>query len=379
MELKLTRLNELRAESPADPVIDGLLDDGLVVIAARERKGKTFLGIHMAAHIVSGLDWNKGAVRQGSVVYCNAEGVSFFPFRVTTALDWIGAPADKAPFFMLEGGGDLVTRDGKRSEFVDKLYKEILAIEQEAPPTRMIVFDTLNRYMPGGDENDQKEAGGLIDGCMFLRNELDSHPTIVLMHHLSKEGKVRGSTVITGAADQVLVCKHEGELMDSPILWTTSGEKGMGKRKDRDAVSQWFRFRKVPLSIGDGLPEHELDFDKGVPHLVRVWEPIEGTGPDYDYRPVLRPDGPERTLVMEPCLPPDDVEEVESPVCTAVMDIIASDGSAGITHIMRKADIAQKTAYKAVDSLVKAGKIVQDAVTKRYSVVNDSANPFEEV
>ena len=57
------------------PLIDGFLDDGLIILAGTEGVGKTFLAIHVGVHIATGVSWYGRDVESGAVIYCSAESV----------------------------------------------------------------------------------------------------------------------------------------------------------------------------------------------------------------------------------------------------------------------------------------------------------------
>ena len=155
-EVKLEKLKDLLGRPPVEEIIPGLLDAGFVIVGAVEGSGKTFLGLTMGAHIAAGKPWGGKKVKQGTVVYCIAEGVSFFPYRVATIFDKLRVRAKDQPFYVLPYSLNLSTEvdKGKVNPAAEALLAAILAAEAESGfPTRMVVFDTLNRYMPGGDEN----------------------------------------------------------------------------------------------------------------------------------------------------------------------------------------------------------------------------------
>ena len=67
----------------------------------------------------------------------------------------------------------------------------------------LIVIDTLTKAMPGGDQNSVEDTSALFEIIGFLRSH-NVNATIVFIHHLSKQGAVRGSTNIEAEVDVVL-------------------------------------------------------------------------------------------------------------------------------------------------------------------------------
>ena len=370
MEFK--RIGDMTHEEPEPERIPGLLDRGLVLLVAPEGSGKTFLAIHMGAHISTGTKWKGERIEQGIVLYCIAEGVSFFPYRVTTALDAIKAKGDDALFYVYPYSLNLRTDEkGKLSPDVERLCDHVAMLEGETGArTKLIVFDTLNRFMPGGDENNQAECGGLVHACEYLKTQLDS--TVMLVHHTRKDGKaVRGNTVLSGAADQILIGDKCDSLLESPVLWTTTG---FGKRKDRDPVSQWFKYEKVGMSRGnlwldpDYVEEHDIQAEDQYVLEKKRTDYADGS---FEW---IATGVVEETLVMTPCESPDESKTLSDNEL-AVLDLLSKEGPLGVSALIRHTKKAQKTVYAALDRLCEAGKIVKKPGTKLYEV---AGNPFEE-
>ena len=367
MRLELMHISDMAERPLSEELVPGLLDTGLVIAIAEPAAGKTFLGIHVGVHVAAGLKWRGRAVTQGPVVYCIAEGVSFFTYRITTAFDQLGVRAKDHPFYVLPHS--LNMRSGDDGQVTPEIGALCEAIGGLPEKPRLIVFDTLNRFMPGGDENKQADASALVRGCEYLQQNFGG--TVMMMHHLRKGGDVaRGSTVFTGAADQVIFAKKgKGGLTDTPVLWTT---EGAGKRKDRDPVKQWFQFKSVAMSKGNLADKTDED----------DWDDFYVMRTDYDEDGnEVRTNVVEDTLVMEPCEPPADEEE-EGKESTDDMEalvglMLKDDG--GI-RVRRSLDLlgwkSMSRFYRTMEKLVAAGKARQNE-DKSYSAVR-TGNPFKQ-
>jgi hypothetical protein len=366
----IKRLGEMIGAEPNPERIPGLLDQGLVLLVAPEGTGKTFLAIHMGVHIATGARWRGQAVDEGGVLYCIAEGVSFFPYRVTTACDAVKKPAVDAPFYIFDESLNLRTDEkGKLSPDVERLCDTVAMIEgRDGIRTKLIVFDTLNRFMPGGDENNQAECGGLVNGCEYLKKELGA--TILLIHHTRKDGKaVRGNTVLSGAADQILVCnKPDGTLLDAPVLWTT---REFGKRKDRDPIDQWFRFEKIAMSRGTLWMTTEYMEELGMrieEQYITIRKPVYYDTGEVEY---VDTGTVQETLVMRPCDEPSEPDRYGW-----LVELLKKYGPMGVTQIMTKTNKGQKTVYAATNSLIEDRIIEKDAETKKYRYIDPDETPF---
>lgn len=365
MSAKLIRLSELAGRPLSKELIPGLLDDGLILAIAKEGNGKTFFGVHCAAHVASGAKWRGRHVEAGPVVYCIAEGVSFFPFRFTTAFDALGVRASDMPLYILPHSINLRSSDdGEETQELSNLFLEISKLEQNP---RLIVFDTLNRYMPGGDENNQKDASAFVRGCEFLQRQFEC--SVMLMHHLSKAaGVARGSSVLTAAADQVIYCDSDkGELTSKPVKWTT---KEKGKRKDRDAVEQWFEYRRVPMSRGNMCDKNEGQDDSE--HYVMATD-YDENGFEYVTSSV------ESTLVMVPVEYSDEEagKAHHDPELDTIKALIAeSQTGIGVRNLMRATGWANKKVYRLLDTLVDDKAIYLNS-EKHYKI--RTGNPLVDV
>ena len=374
MDIELTTIGELASRPLSEELIPGLLDDGLIFVVAAEGSGKTFFAIHAGVHVASGAPWRKRPVKKGAVIYCIAEGVSFFPYRVTTAFDRIGMSASRQPFYVL--GRSLNLRSDERGRISPDVDALMVAVAKKAEEIkedpRLIVFDTLNRFMPGGEENNQRDAGELVHGCEWLRQQLGC--AIMLVHHTRKaKDLARGSTVFTGAADQVISCHvPKKKLLEGPILWTTKGD--IGKRKDRDPVEQWFKFLKVPMSRGEMCTMGEEDDPTN--YYVMQWE-------EDEYGEIKETNIVEDELVMEPVEAPEDADMiagngVPSDTVERIKALLLSKGSMGVRELMRETGKAQKTVYKALDAMVEEGVVKQSEETKKWKLRRPGPhNPFD--
>ncbi len=351
---------------PPEEIIPGFIDNGIVIIAGKPASGKTFMAIKIGVHVASGEPWRGQNVTKGLVAYCLAEGTAFFSHRVTTAFDNINAHTDVAPFYILPTSLNLMSgKGGAVTEDVITLVERIKELEVKSKEqSRLVVFDTLSRYMPAGDENNQEDASAIIHGCEYIREQLGC--AVMLLHHMRKDqNQVRGSTVLTAAADEVITNKMWGEKMiDGPILWTTGTD--IGKRKDREEANEWSQAKKVPMSDGGlwrrFLPDVTDDNWDELDHLF-LEEP-DGDNIPLKYMPIVE-------LIDEP----DDPQKMTtlSADSSKLLKALQAEGPLGIRPLMRKMSISQNKLYKLIDSLVNRN-LIERAEDKKYRV--SGGNPF---
>lgn len=111
-----------------------------------------------------------------------------------------------------------------------------------------IVIDTLTKAMPGGDQNSVEDTSQLFEMIGMLR-DFGVTANIAFIHHLSKQGNVRGSTNIEAEVDVVLGVE---KVKDSNDVWLNIRR---ARSMDED-TSYRFSFRSVYL--GETVQGHKL-------------------------------------------------------------------------------------------------------------------------
>lgn len=187
--------------------IDGILPmAGNAMLFGRFGSGKTFFALHLACLVAAGRPWMGRAVRDGMVVYITAEGRGAFARRLrawrqrypTAEGELLLHPA---PVSLLSA----VTGD----RIVAALEQRLAEVEIEVPI--LLVFDTLHRCIPGGDENDSATVSLALAAIQTVR---DAHPltTALLIHHPPKQGSdPRGSGAWQDDLDTVLALEREAD------------------------------------------------------------------------------------------------------------------------------------------------------------------------
>jgi len=102
-----------------------------------------------------------------------------------------------------------MSRDQAPPDFKQGLhfYKKVIELWDNP----VLIFDTLNRFAPGVDENSVKDTTFITDSLMSLRNH-DDGATIIALHQVGKPSErgyqnYRGSSEIGGGADVGLSIK----------------------------------------------------------------------------------------------------------------------------------------------------------------------------
>lgn len=179
-------------------------NQALIMIHGPSGGGKTFVVLDWCLHIASNkTDWMGNQVHGGSVVYLAGEGHHGLKSRIAA---WAQHHKTKlSDMWISSTGCDLNTPAG---------YNKVReAIRQLPKPPRVIVVDTLHRFLDG-DENSAQDAKTMLDACNALMLEFGC--TVILVHHtgVSDEAqhRARGSSAWRGALDiEISIVPAKGE------------------------------------------------------------------------------------------------------------------------------------------------------------------------
>lgn len=196
-------LDDATADKGGEYLVKGLIERGkLIVVYGPSGDGKTFFTADLAGHIASGILWRGRRVRSGLVVYVAAEaGTSilrrFFAWREHRLGE---AREGRIPLAIITRGANLLNMVD-----VEALLAELRAIAEEVGlPLALVIFDTLSRSIPGGDENRSEDMTRVIEAADLIRDELGAATAII--HHSGKDSAkgARGHSSLFGAADTVI-------------------------------------------------------------------------------------------------------------------------------------------------------------------------------
>lgn len=220
---------ELVALPPPTWRLEGFLpDNSLAVLYGPPGSGKSFLALDWAMRVATRADWLGHASAGGYVIYVAAEGGGGFGQRVRVYRDANEVTEEAKIRFVREPVNLLSALD------VGALLAGWRDLETGHKPA-LVVFDTLARCIPGGDENSAKDVGQAIANADMIRREMDA--AVLLVHHTGKDGQLeRGSSALRGAADAMFSLKEE----DGILVLTTD------KQKDAPEAEP-VRLRLVPV------------------------------------------------------------------------------------------------------------------------------------
>lgn len=209
-------------------LIDGLLEEGAVsVLVGRPSTYKTFIALDMALSVAAGIPWHGRHVSTGLVAYIVAEGAQGLQERVGA---WELA-------HRVKGLGCRYWPEGVQLTVQKEVDELVRGLDLLEVPPKLVVVDTMARCFVGRDENTAKDVGGLIAGIDRIR--VHTGGAVLVVHHCGKDGKPRGSTALSAAANtEILVERRKGA-----VILTCSKQKNA---EEFDAIT--FRPETVTLS-----------------------------------------------------------------------------------------------------------------------------------
>jgi AAA domain-containing protein len=223
----------------ADPLIDGLLDDGAMsVLYGDSNSGKTFIALDMAFHVATGAPWNNRAVKRGLVIYVAAEGGTRIRKRLA-ALKRHHSGEPMPLFALVRYPIDLRSSDANLKE----LIALIAAAENEIGERCVwVIVDTLSRALAGGDENSPVDMGRIVSAADAIRDATSAHFSFV--HHTGKDAArgARGHSLLRAATDTEIE--------------VTTGAVSVTKQRDMESDFA-LGFQLCDISIGEdpnGVP-----------------------------------------------------------------------------------------------------------------------------
>eukprot|EP00873_Tetraselmis_striata_P030360 jgi/Tetstr1/450624/TSEL_037660.t1 len=182
---------------------------GSAAFAGFSQSGKSFMMIELAFCVATGKPFWGRDVMQGLVVYQTGEGAQGLMKRVQG--------------YMLDRGIDdpasvpLVIAPKKINLFADDKDTDALIKESKEwaehydQPLRMIVIDTFNKATRGANEISGLDMGKVIDRIERIAEECQC--TVMVVDHLSAQGKFRGHGSKTGDLTNVIMVEM-GEKTD---------------------------------------------------------------------------------------------------------------------------------------------------------------------
>lgn len=227
-------IEQLRREPRPEYIIQGVLKPGdLAIFVGAPASGKTFALIELAVLLAMGpAVWAERFTinRCLKVLYCAGEGHWGLLNRYEGALEHLMAgPEDEVRLRVCKVVPNLFQAPPEDREVFYQVCEEF--------EPDLIVFDTLAASIEGADENIQKDAGIVVGTIRRLQKVTGA--VVVLAHHVTHEGRFRGSTVFQGACDLVVKFTDCEGVFKMDALKVKDGPK---------FESAYFRLKRSPTN-----------------------------------------------------------------------------------------------------------------------------------
>lgn len=258
--LRALRLDELQQMPKASWLIKGVLPkQGLACLYGPSGVGKSFAMLDMGLSISRGVDWQGQRVTQAAVVHVAAEGGHGFAQRLEAYGKRHSVNVAHIPFFVCPSGFDL-----RHGPDVAEVVAMAEGISAQGLRVGLVVIDTLNRVLPGADENAASDMSAAVAGMAQIAEKLGC--LVAIVHHSGKDaGKgARGHSSLRAAMDAELSADRADADSALRIIRTT---------KQRDGADD--------LKFGFTLEPTFLHYDEdGVTEIVvpvAMAAPVEAT------------------------------------------------------------------------------------------------------
>jgi hypothetical protein len=196
--LTVYSVQDLLALPTRSYIVKGLFAPGEIsLIVGPPKCGKSFWAMHTGYAVAQGRQVFGRRVKQTTVLYAAAEGERGIKKRIAALTQRYG---NAARFYAIAQPIDLLHSDASSQGHLRALIKIARMVG-----AGLIIVDTLNRAMAGGDENAPTDMGRFIGNIADLCHETGAH--IAIVHHGNEASggtKARGHSSLRGAVDCII-------------------------------------------------------------------------------------------------------------------------------------------------------------------------------
>ena len=250
-------IHEFCAEKPVrNWLVKGvILAFTLFLIVGEPGCGKSFLALDMCLTMAMAvvddrhsLKWFGRKIKPIGIVYIAAEGQEDFVIRIHAWMRSKGLDPvqTRIPVFLIPTSIDMRTGDEQTKSLMDDVrHVNVLCKEQFGCTIGLVVVDTLNRALAGGNDANPEHVGAFIRNCKVLQETLGV--AVAAVAHTPKPGAgkarmdPRGHGSIRGDNDAELYVTSAAE--GRPNCWKVNRNKA-GPEGDLH------EFRLYPIDVG---------------------------------------------------------------------------------------------------------------------------------
>ena len=210
-------VGELLSSVPPRRLVGDILPArGLAVLYGQSGSGKTFATLDLCAALARGVPWfghdmlpddddgQSDYHAYGYVAYVACEGL--LANRIRAYLEHHNLePGALDAMKVLQASVDLLGERG-----LGELLHDLDGVHYDSGGVNLVVIDTLNRSMPGGDENSSRDMGQMVAAAKAIEERYQC--LVLYVHHSGKDQQkgARGHSSLKAAADVELCVQDHG-------------------------------------------------------------------------------------------------------------------------------------------------------------------------
>ena len=229
---------------PKKYILDGIIEAGsIVMIAGKEKIGKTYTLEHLALSMSAELPWMGHATmldEKGGVLWVNLDMKRDTARRRTNEITYgicetLGKPFDKklfSNFYMIHSetfrkqGFDSLTFDGNAEKTILEMER---FIKDKQYNIKVCFIDSMIEIIGNLNENDSGDIGRMFQRIYQIRDETGC--SFILIHHNTKYGeRGRGSSAIFSSTELNLQLSEDiNDKNSEKLILTTDGTRDTAK------------------------------------------------------------------------------------------------------------------------------------------------------
>jgi hypothetical protein len=219
--LSFTFYRDIDPRPRKDWLIQNFIGQGeLSCLYGHPGSSKSTIAGDLACHIAAKMNWFGRYTSQGGVLYVAAERVAVVKRRLAAFRKH--HDLDDIPLAVVGGPADLRTSPAHAKLIVE--YAARLEIDAKLP-TVLIIIETINRVLAGGDENSSKDMGQLVRNLTDIQERTGAH--ILTVHHMPVDGeRMRGHGSLLGACDVTVRAEKRSAMFTATIEKSNDGPTG---------------------------------------------------------------------------------------------------------------------------------------------------------
>jgi KaiC/GvpD/RAD55 family RecA-like ATPase len=222
-QLRPLKVGELISKPPTPWIIRHLIPErGFGVIYGAPASGKTFLILDIAAAVARGTPWRDLRTKQGGVIYVACEGT--LTNRLKAYLQYHQLEEEALDNLrVIASSVNLLDPDADTKPLIHHINEMAMDVGSVA----LVVVDTLNRAMAGGDENTSTDMGTMIAAAGRITESTGA--TVIFVHHCGKEVEkgARGHSSLKAAVDfEMAISCGKGDVCYAEATKIKDGESG---------------------------------------------------------------------------------------------------------------------------------------------------------